>query len=81
MILYTLKDIATDYLKQKGFKIYFAKSEADAKNHIINNQYPLYLFDSDTSGEKLYEEFYADHEDFDLNIYHSLGIINSHDHF
>ena len=75
------KDIATDYLKQKGFKIYFAKSEADAKNHIIsNNQYPLYLFDSDTSGEKLYEEFYADHEDFDLNIYHSLGVINSHDH-
>ena len=54
------KDIATDYLKQKGFKIYFAKSEADAKNHIIsNNQYPLYLFDSDTSGEKLYEEFYV----------------------
>jgi FlaA1/EpsC-like NDP-sugar epimerase len=39
--------------------------------------YPVYFFNSDTSGEKLYEEFYTDEDQIDLNLYQSLGVIKN----
>jgi FlaA1/EpsC-like NDP-sugar epimerase len=39
--------------------------------------YPLYLFTSDTSGEKPFEEFYTDGEEVDLTTYQSLGVIKN----
>ena len=41
------------------------------------SKYPIYFFKSDTSGEKTYEEFYADDEDYEINTYNSLGFINT----
>ena len=42
-----------------------------------NDSYPVYFFDSDTSGEKLYEEFYTDIDEVDLNQFESLGVIKN----
>jgi FlaA1/EpsC-like NDP-sugar epimerase len=39
--------------------------------------YPVYFFQSDTSGEKAYEEFYTQGEDVDLETYESLGVIKN----
>ena len=40
-----------------------------------NNQYPVYYFPSDTSGEKMYEEFYTKEEEIDWDTFHALGVI------
>ncbi len=74
------KKIAIDFLKANNYKPYYAKSEKDAKDFkISNNLYPIYFFKSETSGEKTYEEFYTEDEDYDLSLYDSIGFINSKD--
>ena len=35
------------------------------------------FFKTDTSGEKTYEEFYTEEEDYEINKYDSLGFINT----
>jgi FlaA1/EpsC-like NDP-sugar epimerase len=73
------KDIALDFLNKKGLMPYYASSEDDAKNFIINknSKYPIYFFQTDTSGEKTFEEFYTKDEKFTLSKYESLGYIES----
>lgn len=74
------KDIALDFLKENGFEPVLVKSEEEAKSYDIEgnpNKYPIYFFATDTSGEKTYEEFYTEEEDYDINIYDSLGFIKT----
>jgi FlaA1/EpsC-like NDP-sugar epimerase len=76
------KEIALDFLKEKGFEPVLVKSEKEAKEFDFAKyptKYPIYFFKTDTSGEKTYEEFYADDEDYNINIYDSLGFINTPD--
>ena len=40
-------------------------------------KYPIYFFKTDTSGEKTYEEFYTDEEDYDIDKHKTLGFIKS----
>ena len=46
---------------------------------LISNptKYPIYFFKTDTSGEKTYEEFFTEEENYDINTYDSLGFINT----
>ena len=39
--------------------------------------YPVYFFETDTSGEKPYEEFFTEKEMTDCNKFISLGIIKN----
>ena len=74
------KDIALDFLKEKLLEPVLVKSEKEAKEFDINNnlgKYPIYFFKTDTSGEKTYEEFYTEEEDYNINSYNSLGFINT----
>ncbi|MDB4131626.1 polysaccharide biosynthesis protein [Flavobacteriaceae bacterium] len=76
------KDIALDFLKEKSLKPVLVNSEKEAKEFDINNnpgKYPIYFFKTDTSGEKTYEEFYTEDEDYNINTYDSLGFINTSD--
>ncbi len=76
------KDIAIDFLKERGFEPKHMSSEKEAKDFNINSnpgQYPIYFFMTDTSGEKTYEEFYTSKENYNLKKYNSLGYINSND--
>ena len=75
------KEIALDYLKDKGFEPVLMYSEKEAKEYEINNsgRYPIYFFKTDTSGEKGYEEFYSGHEKLNLNKYNSVGCITTDD--
>ena len=45
-------------------------------NLLKEKKYPIYLFNTDTSGEKLYEEFYTDDEYYELDKYNALGVIS-----
>ena len=76
------KDIAIDFLNENGFVPLFMKSEDEAKNFNIksnSSKYPIYFFNTDTSGEKMYEEFYTNDEEYYLNNYNSLGFIKGED--
>jgi len=74
------KEIALNFLNKNGFEPELVNSEEEAKSfdfEKFKNKYPIYFFKTDTSGEKTYEEFYTEKEDFEINKYDSLGFINS----
>lgn len=74
------KDIALDFLEKNGFKPVIFNSEKRAKEFDFlqnKNEYPIYFFNTETSGEKKYEEFYSENENYNLQQYHSLGFISS----
>jgi len=76
------KEIALDFLKENGFEPVLVKSEKEAKEFDFDknpNKYPIYFFKTDTSGEKTYEEFFTEEEDYEINKYDSLGFINTPD--
>lgn len=76
----TFSDIADVYLKSMGYNSLKCKSEEEAKElmkswHVDKNDYPVYYFESDTSGEKGYEEFFTTKENVDTVSYKSLGVV------
>jgi FlaA1/EpsC-like NDP-sugar epimerase len=74
------KEIALDFLKSNDFVPELVQSEKEAKEFNFDEnplKYPIYFFKTDTSGEKTYEEFFTEEEDYDINTYDSLGFINT----
>lgn len=74
------KDIALQLLPRLGYEPYECASEEEARQmaaSLQGNKYPVYFFESDTSGEKLYEEFFTDKEDLDLQRFAALGVIRN----
>jgi FlaA1/EpsC-like NDP-sugar epimerase len=68
------------FLGKLGFLPYICSSEEEAREKaagLNGNQYPVYFFSSDTSGEKLYEEFYTDDEELEMDKFSMLGIIKN----
>ena len=76
------KEIALDFLRENGFEPVLVQSEKEAKEFDFVKypaNYPIYFFKTDTSGEKTYEEFFTEEEDYEVNKYDSLGFINTPD--
>jgi FlaA1/EpsC-like NDP-sugar epimerase len=76
------KEIALDFLRANGFEPELVKSEKEAKDFDFDKyptKYPIYFFKTDTSGEKTYEEFFTEEEDYEIDTYDSLGFINTTD--
>jgi FlaA1/EpsC-like NDP-sugar epimerase len=48
-----------------------------SKNISTETPYPVYFFDTDTSGEKLYEEFYTATDKLDMETFTSLGVVKN----
>ena len=74
------KEIALDFLKENGFEPELVKTEKEAKEFDFDKypkKYPIYFFKTDTSGEKTYEEFFTEEEDYEINDFDSLGYINT----
>ena len=75
------KDITIDYFKALGKELKLCTSEVEAKDIAFSrsesDSYPVYFFDTDTSGEKLYEEFYVESDIVDLELFESLGVIKN----
>ncbi len=79
--LISFADIAKKYLSLKNLNPYFCKDEDEARNFLKNHHdardWPCLFVESDTSGEKDFEEFYTSNEVLDLDSYENLGIIKS----
>lgn len=80
--LVNFKHITEKFFNFLGQNIEYCFSEDNAKksasklksnDHV--ESYPVYFFKSDTSGEKLFEEFYEKDDEIDLNSFYELGVI------
>lgn len=76
----TFDVIATELLHAHGYEVLHCDSDEEAidKAEVLKeggNQYPVHYSDSNTSGEKSFEEFYTDEETVDMNRLQSLGIV------
>ena len=79
--LVNFKEITEDFFKYLGKEIKICNNEYEAKEYAINttddSPYPIYFFKTDTSGEKLYEEFYTSEDQINLKKFNSIGIIKN----
>ena len=75
------KEITEHFFKDLGTGTKVFESEEITKKEMLNykvgSPYPVFYFNSDTSGEKLYEEFYTETDEIDLNTFSSLGIVKN----
>lgn len=72
--------IATNLLNESGYEVLRCSTEQEAIDQSVNlknncKKYPVIYSESDTSGEKPYEEFYIDTEQLDMGRFNSLGVI------
>ena len=79
--LVSFKSITEDFFKYLNKEIRICKTEDEAKNFASQmtdkSAYPIYFFKTDTSGEKLYEEFYTSEDRVKFNLYDSIGVITN----
>jgi FlaA1/EpsC-like NDP-sugar epimerase len=79
--LITFSDIAERYLKHIGYEPYLCESEEEARKlaHTLpeKGEWPCLFTQSDTTGEKDFEEFFTENEVIDLDRFQNLGIIKN----
>jgi len=79
--LISFADIAVKYLKDLGYEPYLCKDEDEArtlaKTLPQEGKYPCLFTQSDTTGEKDFEEFFTDKEMLDMDRFTNLGIIKN----
>jgi UDP-N-acetylglucosamine 4,6-dehydratase len=79
--LITFSEIAVKYLENLGYKPFICKSEDEARElaHTLpqEGKWPCLFTDSDTTGEKDFEEFFTDYEVLDMDRFENLGVIKN----
>ena len=79
--LITFADIAVKYLKQIGYEPHLCSSENEARELVKSlpeqGKWPCLFTDSDTTGEKDFEEFFTENETLDMERFENLGVIKS----
>ncbi|MDA7762967.1 UDP-N-acetylglucosamine 4,6-dehydratase [Crocinitomicaceae bacterium] len=79
--LMTFSDIAVAFLENLNYTPYICKSEDEARSKIqelINKkQWPCLFIESDTTGEKGFEEFYSKEEEIEMDKYDGIGVIEN----
>jgi FlaA1/EpsC-like NDP-sugar epimerase len=79
--LTTFAEIAVKYLTQLGYEPHECESEDEARSRcselIRKKKWPCYFFNSDTTGEKDFEEFFTGNENLDMDRFSSIGVIQN----
>ena len=79
--LITFSEIAISYLNELNYEPFICENEEEArskaKDLIRSKKWPCLFTDSDTTGEKGFEEFFMKDEILDMNKYHGIGIIKN----
>jgi hypothetical protein len=78
----TFDAIALDLLKYIGMEADVCKTEEEARGKMLllndkSTRYPVYFFETDTSGEKPYEEFFTEKEALNIDKFNNLGVIKN----
>ena len=74
--------VALALLASLGLEADVCQTEDEARQKAARleynfKKYPVYFFDSDTSGEKAFEEFYTENEELDMDSFAQLGIVKN----
>jgi len=76
--------IAVDLLHELGMEPDRCSTENEALEKMksiavrgITGKWPVYFFESDTSGEKSFEEFYTPEETLDFGTFSNLGVVKN----
>jgi hypothetical protein len=85
----TFSTICDDFVKAQGFVAHECQSDEEARKEAaaldttaldsglsFTTEYPVVYFNSETTGEKAYEEFYVLGENIDMQRFISLGVVN-----
>jgi FlaA1/EpsC-like NDP-sugar epimerase len=79
--LISFADIAIKYLKDKGFEPYLCSTEDEARELIKTlpeqGKWPCLFTNTDTTGEKDFEEFFTGKETLDMERFENLGVIKN----
>jgi FlaA1/EpsC-like NDP-sugar epimerase len=79
--LITFSEIAVRFLQANNYEPVECGSEEEARSRMTellpHRRWPVYFFNSDTTGEKDFEEFYVEGEILDLAAFESIGIIKN----
>ena len=79
--LITFAQIAEKYLEQIGYEPYICETEDEARAKTyelaLQKKWACLFTESDTTGEKDFEEFFTDNEVLDMQRFKSLGIIKN----
>lgn len=81
----TFAEIAKRYLQDRGFEPYCCTNEDEARSLVktlpSQGQWPCLFANSDTTGEKDFEEFFTVAETLDMNRFKRLGVIKNESGF
>lgn len=79
--LITFSEIAIKYLDMMGYEAHLCSSEDEARGLVDSlpqeGKWPCLFTESDTTGEKDFEEFFMEGETLDLECFEKLGIVKS----
>lgn len=79
--LITFAEIAVKYLKKIGYEPYLCATEDEARRLVetlpAQGKWPCLFSDSDTTGEKDFEEFFTENETLDMARFQNLGVIKN----
>lgn len=80
----TFSSICDDFICEMGYEKHECANDGEAKAfaaaHLPGKEYPVVYFNSDTTGEKDYEEFVVEGEKSNLDRFASLGVITESKH-
>lgn len=72
-------EIARRFLESEGYEAVEVESEDEARARVdelaARKQWPCLFFETDTSGEKPFEEFYADDDVIDWDRFSGIGVV------
>jgi FlaA1/EpsC-like NDP-sugar epimerase len=79
--LISFAEIAVKYLMQIGYEPYLCSTEEEARlladTLPAQGKWPCLFTDSDTTGEKDFEEFFTENETLDMSKFNNLGVIKN----
>lgn len=75
----SFRTVAENYLESRGYRPHPCGSEDEARSRVAElaarGEWPCYFFRSDTTGEKLLEEFHTVRETVDLQRFREIGVV------
>jgi FlaA1/EpsC-like NDP-sugar epimerase len=79
--LISFSEVAIKYLQQLGYKPYLCESEDEARllaeTLPAQGKWPCLFTNSDTTGEKDFEEFFTENETLDTSKFNNIGVIKN----
>ena len=75
------RSIAERYLESRGLRAYQCESEDEARSKVFElkkkNQWPCFFTESNTTGEKAFEEFFTTEEEVLLDKFKEIGVVKN----